>query len=78
MGLIVRIPLVRSTWYTRVAEPAVVLTSTAAAVAPPATVIVNALFVSPVATRPSGSRDGITTVAEAAQPLALAGSFHTA
>jgi hypothetical protein len=53
-----------------------VLTSIVAGLAPPMTVMVKALFAKPVATDPSGSSEGVNMLAEADQPLGLAGSFH--
>ena len=78
IGLTVTTPLVRSTWYTSVAEPELPLTSTVAAVVPPTTVIVKASFTKPVATMPSGRIEGSRMLAAAAHPPALAGSFQVA
>ena len=77
-GFTVTIPLVRSTWYTSVAEPELLLTSTVTAVAPPTTVMVKASFTKPVATLPSGRIEGSRMLAAAAHPPPLAGSFQVA
>jgi phytoene dehydrogenase-like protein len=71
-GLTVTMPLVRSICYTRVADPGVVLNSTVAAVAPPGTVIVNALLASPLATVPRGRSVGASTVHGTDHPVGLA------
>src|SRR3984957_19113539 len=76
IGLTVKTPFVRSTWYTKVALPEVALTSTVAAFSPPGIVMVNALPANPLATKPSGSVEGVRIVAAADQPFAPAGSFQ--
>src|SRR6516162_1993229 len=71
IGLTVITPLLRSTWYTSVAEPMVVLTSTVTGSVPPATLIANVLAANAVLTAPSGSGVGTSTASRTYQPLAL-------
>src|SRR3981081_674316 len=71
-------PLDLSIWYTRVADPVVVLTSTVAGIVPPATVMVNALLTIPVATVPSGTGAGSRMVHGTDPPAVLGGSPHRA
>src|SRR4029079_17410003 len=74
IGVIVTTSLLLSTWYTRVAEPDVVSTSSVAGIVPPTTLMLNALLAKAVVTVPNGRGVGSRIVHGTDQPVMLAGS----